>query len=113
MRSIIIYIVFIILLASCLKKYNKLSFDQMKMVMWDLNNAEELMKIKSANDSTFLIKTNRPIYYQKIFSLYQISSTDFDKNYQYYKEHPSEMKILLDSVSNFGIRKREWAIKRF
>ena len=111
MRILIIYISFFILLFSCSKKNKQLSLNTMKIVMWELLNAEELMKIKAINDSTFLVQKNRPIYYQKIFSLHQISQNDFDKNYQYFQNHPSEMKILLDSISNFGIKQREKVIK--
>ncbi len=111
MRNLIICISFFFL-TSCSKKHKELSLNQMKVVMWDLLNAEELMKIKVTNDSAYIIKNNRPIYYQKIFSLHQIAQIDFDKNYQYFQNHPNEMKILLDSISNFGIKKREWVIKR-
>lgn len=112
MRNLFLYISIFLLLISCSNQYKKLSLNQMKMVMWDLLNAEELMKIKANQDSTYIIKNNRPILYEKIFSLNQISKLDFDKNYQYFQNHPNEMKILLDSISNFGIKKREWVIKK-
>ncbi len=110
MRILIIYIS-LFLLTSCSKKYKQLSANTMKIVMWELLNAEELMKINATNDTAFSIKENRPIYYQKIFSLNQISQFDFDKNYQFFQNHPTEMKILLDSISNFGIKQREKVIK--
>ena len=110
MRILIYYIVAFIFLSSCNNKTKSISLNAMKEVMWALLNAEELMKIKAINDSTYIIKNNRAVYYQKIFSLHQITQKDFDKNFEFYQNHPSEMKILLDSISNFGIKKREKAM---
>jgi len=45
--------------------------------------------------------------YNKIFQLHNISKDEYYTSYDYYKNHPNEMKILLDSVAAFGTRRRD------
>ncbi|MBS4044555.1 MAG: DUF4296 domain-containing protein [Chitinophagaceae bacterium] len=108
--KLIVRILVVMSFCACTNKPKQLPFDTVKVVLWEMTNSEELMKLYVKKDSTYSIKSNRPIFYQKIFSLHQITQKDFDFSYKYYQEHPNEMKILLDSISNYGIKKREKAI---
>ena len=108
--KLIIRILVIISFYACTTKPKQLPFETVKIVLWEMTNSEELMKLYAKQDSAYNIKSNRQIFYQKIFSLHQITQRDFDYSYKYYQEHPNEMKILLDSISNYGIKKREKAI---
>jgi hypothetical protein len=81
--------------------------------MWDMITADAWMKQQFPIDS-IVDSTKRNIaLYNKVFSLNKISKEDYYASYNYYKAHPNEMKILLDSVAAFGIRKRDTLTNHF
>ena len=80
--------------------------------MWDVMNANQLSKLQAEKDSTISIKNLQNSYTKKIFSIHQITKEDFEKSYHYFESNPSEMKILLDSISNYGLRKRELVMNK-
>jgi hypothetical protein len=75
--------------------------------MWDMITADEWMKLAVAKDSTIPLKKENISQYNKIFSLHKISKDEFFNSYTFYKTHPNQMKILLDSLTAFSIRKRD------
>lgn len=75
--------------------------------MWDVINADEWMKAASIKDSTVIAKKQNIALYNKIFALHKITKQQFYDSYNYYQTHPNEMKMLLDSVAAYGIKKRD------
>ena len=83
-----------------------LPFDTIKVVMWDLLNAEEFNNILIIKDSTLKKTKNNLKLYQQVFFMHQLSKEQFYYSYQFYEQHPDQFKILMDSVSSYGPRQR-------
>lgn len=107
MKIIVIYLVLLVALFSCHKKEKVIAIPQMKFVMWDMITADAWIKHQFPSD-TIIDSTKKNIaLYNKIFVLNKISKETYFNSYNYYKAHPNEMKILLDSVAAYGARKRD------
>ncbi len=92
---------------ACNQKKKAIAIPQMKLVMWDVITADEWMRKQSIAD-TIIDSTKKNIaLYNKIFALHKITKEEYYSSYDYYKNHPNEMKILLDSLAAFGTRKRD------
>ena len=98
---------FLMIFAACKSNKNILPQQKMKLVMWDIVNADEWIKIAAIKDSTIVLKKENIALYNKIFALHKITKDEFYSSYNYYENHPNEMKILLDSISAYGIKKRD------
>ena len=107
MRNLIYILIFSTLLFACNGKSKVIAIPKMKFIMWDIVNADEWMKLAVAKDSSITIKKENIALYNKIFTLHKITKDEFYNSYNYYETHPNEMKILLDSIAAFGIRKRD------
>lgn len=97
----------ILLLYACNEKKRLITIPQMKLVMWDVITADEWMKKQILSDTIIDSSKRNIALYNKIFSLHKITKEDYYSSYDYYKNHPNEMKILLDSLAAFGTRKRD------
>jgi hypothetical protein len=107
MRKLVLSCCCIVVLYACNQKQKVIAIPQMKLVMWDVITADEWMKRQFPTD-TIVDSTKKNIaLYNKIFSLYKLTKEDYYSSYDYYKNHPNEMKILLDSLAAFGTRKRD------
>ena len=91
MRKLIFYTLFVSIFIACSGNKKPLPVQKMKVV----------------KDSTIVIKKENIALYNKIFDLHKISKDEFYNSYNYYENHPNEMKILLDSISAYGIKKRD------
>lgn len=102
---------FIFFLFSCGQqkpgKNGILSVNAMKLVMWDMVQTDEFANIYVRKDSTLNIKKETDTLYQKVFTLHKIDSTRFFKSFDFYKKHPSNYKILMDSLYAYANRERE------
>ena len=83
-----------------------LPFDTIKVVMWDLLNAEEFNNILIIKDSTLKKTKNNLKLYQQVFFMHHLSKEQFYYSYQFYEQHPDQFKTLMDSVSTYGPRQR-------
>ncbi|MFY7963276.1 MAG: DUF4296 domain-containing protein [Chitinophagaceae bacterium] len=107
MKIFVIYLSLSIILFSCNKKEKVIPIQQMKFVMWDMITADAWM-LKQFPSDTIIDSTQKNIaLYNKIFSINKITKDAYYTSYNYYLSHPNEMKILLDSVSAYGVRKRD------
>jgi hypothetical protein len=79
----------------------------MKLVMWDVITADEWMRKQFSTDSIIDSTKKNIALYNKIYALHKITKEDYYSSYYYYKNHPNEMKTLLDSLAAFGTRKRD------
>jgi hypothetical protein len=108
MRITIFYIIFIVVvLIGCNQQSDVIPPTQMKQIMWDMITADEWLKLAAKKDSSVIYKKQQTSLYNKIFTINKTTKEAFYSSYQYYQTHPNEMKILLDSLSAFGIRKRD------
>jgi hypothetical protein len=97
----------IVFFCSCNRKEQVIAIPQMKLVMWDVITADEWMRKQFSTD-TIIDSTKKNIaLYNKIFALHKITKEEYYNSYNYYKNHPNEMKTLLDSLAAFGTRKRD------
>ncbi len=95
----------IVLLAACSNK-NKLPNGilpqpKMQAIMWELLSTGEFLNgFVFPKDTAINQATESQHWYNKIFELHQTTKAQFEKSYAYYREHPTVMKVLLDSLSN-------------
>jgi hypothetical protein len=88
------------------EKGNLLSQDKMKAVMWDIFQAQAFTENFIKNDSSKNVLAESAKLQQQVFALHKITKQDYDRTYSYYKVHPDEMKVLLDSISAFAENQR-------
>ena len=99
-----------LLFLACKHKPQVLPINKMKMVMWDMVSVDEWMKITASKDSTQLLKKQNISLYNKVFATHQITKEDFYNSYNYYQNHPNDMKILMDSLMSYGTKKRDTVV---
>lgn len=80
---------------------------KMGSVLFDMNVADDFVTIYVSKDSSKnkTLELNRE--YQKIYLLYNITEDEFKRSYEYYKSHPDEYKVLMDSLNAKAQRRRE------
>jgi len=88
-----------------------LPFDTMKVVIWDLLNAEEWNKSLSERDTSLLKTKNNLILYQKTMLMHHLNKEQFLYSYKFYEEHPDKMKLLIDSLSVYGQLQKDRLLK--
>ncbi len=84
-----------------------LSINAMKLVMWDMVQVDEFAGVYVKKDSTRNLQKETNILYSKVFALHKTDSAAFFKSFYYYKKHPDDYKVLLDSLNAFANRERE------
>ncbi len=76
----------------------------MRLVMWDMINADSWFTITSYKDSLAVKNKKNITFYKQIFQQHNTTKEQFYYSYNYYEQHPDEMKTLLDSVEATGSR---------
>lgn len=102
---------FLLVLISCAGNNNAgtdiLPPGKMGSVLFDMNVADDFVSIYVAKDSTRDKAATLKKEQQKIYVLYDITEEQFKNSYDYYKSHPAEYKILMDSLNAKAQRRRE------
>jgi hypothetical protein len=80
--------------------------DKMKLVLWDISRADELVNYYSIKDSTFKKPEKYNAFYDTVFRLHNITNQEFNKSFQYYQDRPALLKIILDSLAIFAERRQ-------
>ena len=100
---------------SCADK-NKLPPDvipvnKMKIIVWELEIAEATAsdKFLLQKDSLRMASTS---LYQQVFANYKTDKKSFYNSFTFYEQHPDLMKVLFDSVTSYGNRKKNAAFKK-
>ncbi len=112
MRNYIVCSLFILFLFACKSKKKVIEIPKMKLIMWDMVTADALVQQQFALDSIIDSTKKNVGYYNKIFALNNVSKEEYFDSYNYYTQHPNEMKILLDSLAAFGVRMRDSATNK-
>lgn len=106
MRNYITILLFSLL--SCTtnhKEKEQLSTDKMKVIIWQLMQADEYYTRASLVDSSMKINKINIQLYQQIFDLNKVSSQQFYNTIDYLEKHPIQFKEVMDSVT--ALSKRE------
>lgn len=104
---------FLILLgvAGCWKqgpgKRGVLSINEMKLVLWDVMQADEFAVTYIPKDSTLNLERETNRLYQKVFLLHKTDSAQFFKSFDYYRNHPDHYRVLIDSLQAYSNRERD------
>ena len=105
--GILFVIISVSLISSCHlgpAKEKPMEIDRMKMVMWDLMKADEWYLLTTAKDTLAKTKHENIRLYEQVFSIHAIKRDQFYNSLQFDEAHPLEMKVLMDSVEQYGIR---------
>jgi len=84
-----------------------LSINAMKLVMWDMIQADEFAIVYIGKDSSRNLQKETNLLYQKVFALHKIDSKRFFASFEFYKNHPDHYKVLVDSLTAFANRERD------
>ncbi len=85
---------------------NVLPPSKMQLVIFDLLRADELVNNFMLKDTSLNRNTETKKMYQQVFLIHNITKEQFYKSYNFYQGHPDKNKILIDSLTAFGNRKR-------
>jgi Domain of unknown function (DUF4296) len=83
-----------------------LSKEKMQSVMWDIIGADVFTEQFIKKDSLKNASIENMQLQNKIFALHKVNRVDFYKSYEYYVEHTSMMKNILDSMTIQAERNR-------
>ncbi len=103
-----------VIVIGCSNNQNKaktIPIDKMKVVVWQLMNADEHYARVSIVDSSWRLTNKNVQFYQQIFDLNKVDRVAFYKQIDYLKTHPEEFKVLIDSVSEFSKREKKIIVK--
>ena len=104
------YIFLILLFMSSCKflepKKALLDMNKMKVVVWQLMQADEYYTSVSFLDSTWKLNKKNVQMYQQIFNLNKVDRLDFYNTINYLERHPLEFKQLMDSVNEVSKREK-------
>lgn len=107
MRKYVIIFFLIGWMASCKSKnlsVSVLPMDTMKVVMFDLLIADEWHNTLAVKDTMIGKMKNNFKMYQTVLDIHKITKGKFDSSFNYYTEHPDQMKILIDSLTAYTTR---------
>ena len=101
----ILMIALVALAVSCGQNHGGiLSMADMKVVMWDMLNADSWYFQASIKDSTAAARKLNVQLYQQVFLQHDITREQFYASYKYYQLRPEKMQVLMDSVEAYGNR---------
>ena len=100
-----LFLSLIIVIVACGKNGSSvLPLNDMKVIMWDMFNADSWYTQTAMRDTTGKLSKQNVVWYQQIFLQHNITKEQFYKSYSYYESHPDKMKLLIDSVEAYGTR---------
>lgn len=100
-KLIISSLVFCIISCQSSVPKNVLPPAKMQEVMWDMMQADAMAEYYAVRDSALSELQRHVNYYQDVLTLHKISKEDFKTSLSYYQNHPSKLKVILDSLQSF------------
>ena len=73
---------------------------KMQKILWDVFRAEALSSEYARRDSTINQVAELKILTEKVFQIYKINASTFDKSYKWYTGHQDILKVIFDSLSS-------------
>lgn len=87
--------------------------EKMENIFWDMIMADRLAAQYILKDSAIKdVKKESFMVYDKVFQTHRISQEEFIKSYKYYISRPDISRVIFDSLSNRGSRKRQESYKK-
>jgi len=83
-----------------------IDINKMKIIIWQLMQADEYFTRTSLMDSTFKLNKKNVQMYQQIFIINKVERIDFYNTIDYLERHPIEFKQLMDSVNEVSKREK-------
>lgn len=91
-----------------------LPLQKMQAVMWDVLMADAFTENFIKKDSLKNAVAENEKLYRQVFAIHKISKQDFETTYDYYRQRPGEMRVLMDSISALAERnRRDMMTKRY
>lgn len=112
MRKISFVVVFILGIAAVSCSSNKgdgevvLNQDKMSDVIYDVLLAESFVESYLMKDTTKNKDSLLRVEMDKVLKVYGISAQEFATSYRYYKAHPLQFELVLDSANERAMRGR-------
>jgi dolichyl-phosphate-mannose--protein O-mannosyl transferase len=101
-------IVLMVTAAACGKSRKKyLDINKMKVVMWDVTQADEFASYYIRKDTTRNMQAATDSLYASVFALHGITALQFRQSFEHYRNNPGKYKVLLDSLTQYSNRIRE------
>jgi hypothetical protein len=100
-------LIFFSVLVACKQAKPGIELNKMKVIVWDMFTADEWYNEWQIKDSTAIKKKVNIGIYKQVLQNHNITKEQFYKSYDYYLAHPAEMKVLIDSVEAYGLRKKQ------
>ena len=108
--------VFVLLLSGSCSHKEKLPpdifpVDKMKIIVWEMEVADQVASehFLMQKDSLRMESTS---LYQQVFTKQKTDKKTFYKSFSFYEAHPELLKILFDSVNNYGGRQKNAIFKK-
>ncbi len=80
---------------------------KMKLLIWDLAMVDEYAGYYVKLDTLRNIDSATNTLYYRVLGMHNVTREQFNEANRYYINHPSEYRVLLDSVTNYGNRQRD------
>jgi hypothetical protein len=71
---------------------------EMSNILWDIMRSQTLGYEIARKDSSVREAIEVKALSQKVFKIYKIDSTYFNKSYNWYIQHPTILKVIFDSM---------------
>ena len=71
---------------------------EMPGIMWDVIRAQSLAIELARKDSSANVESQTKTLTTKVFEIHHISSSSFDKSYDWYASHPDILRLMFDSL---------------
>ena len=77
---------------------------KMKAVIWDMMRADQFLSDFVFPHDSSLNKDSESIrYYQQVLAIHDLSKEEFNRSWNYYKEHPALMQVIMDSIGTTNV----------
>jgi len=103
-----LFVILAVFMLSCKheqKPPNAIPLDKMKVVLWQLMQADEYYARASVIDTTLKLEKKNVQLYKQIFALNKVDRAAFYATLTYLQKRPIEFKELMDST--YALSKRE------
>ena len=99
-----LFLVFLVILFFSCNQDNKVPGNiiepvRMQELMWDLFRADAFItNFAGKNDTAFKQLKESVILYRHVFEIHKTNKEEFKKSLEWYQQHPSAMKRILDTL---------------
>ena len=83
----------------------------MSAILWDIIRAQVMANEVSRNDSSINAVARTKSLTQKVFEIHKITSSSFEKSYEWYSGHPDILRLMFDSLYSQKQRENESQMK--